>query len=144
MNSTIIVIAVVALIVVVLIATRIKGNKQEMGKVFSNWCREAGMPDIPFDINAAVRDVMAGKRPGIPRDGQWWSAAGIEQIGDSSRTRLLVEEAVPNIDAVHTAKDNLFAMFGGTALMPPHLAEGRFVGPLHGVHEDVLFVRITG
>jgi hypothetical protein len=143
-NTALIIIAVVILVVVVLVANRIKGNQQEMRKVVSNWCREAGMPDAPFDITAAVRDVMSGKRPGIPRDGQWWIAMGIEQIGDSSRTRLLDEEAVPNRNAVDARMGNLFDMFGGTALMPPHLAEGRFVGQLPGVHEDVVFVRITG
>src|SRR5215218_4809078 len=103
MNNTVIIIAVVILVVVVLVANRInrlKDNKQEFRKVFANWCREAGMPDVPFDINAAVRDVVSGKRPGSPHDGQWWVAMGIELIGDSSLTRLLVEEAVRSRDEV--------------------------------------------
>jgi hypothetical protein len=144
MNNALIVVAVVVLLLVVLFLLRVRKTNQAMGDVVAQLCAEFGVPDRPFNLTAAVREVEAGTRPGIPRDGRWWVATGFEQIGDDSRTRLLTEEAVADEPGVRAAINELIDTFGGTAFMPPHLEEGRFVGTMPGVDSNIIYARITG
>ena len=143
-NNLVIYVALAIVVLVVLFAIRISRSKRALSNVVSEWCREAGVPDRPLDLDATVRQVVAGKWPGIPRDGQWWIASGIEQIGDSSKTRLMREGTAPSIHAVHAEIEELFDEFGGAAHLPPHLAEGRFIGSMPSIHQDIIYARITG
>jgi hypothetical protein len=68
----------------------------------------------------------------------------VEVVGDSSKTRLLHEDVLPNKESVDASINELFSMFGGTAVLPPHLPEGRFIGSMSNVHPDIVFARITG
>jgi hypothetical protein len=123
---------------------RAKENNAAFGTVVTELCREWSVPDAPFDVKAAVREVAAGVRPGVPRDGQWWFAAGIEQVGASERTRLLVEDTAPDINAAMGLIEAWFSQFRGKALARPHLPESSWHGRMTDVHRDILYARITG
>jgi len=144
MDNPFIYIALVILVLGALLTMRYRRANQAVGKGISEWCREWEVPDVPFEIEAAVRDVMAGTRPGIPRDGQWWTAMGVEQVGNASRTRLLNETPVPSVEGVYADINKIFELFGGAAEAPPHIQEGRFLGPMTSVHQDIILARITG
>lgn len=146
MDSIIVFAVVVAVLVTgaAVFAIRYTKFNRTAGDHLSKMCHELGIPDFPFDRDAAVRQVLAGTRPSIPRDGQWWVAMGIEQVGYPSRTRLVREDAAPDIGAVHEGIAALFNRFGGAAVAPPHLPESRIVAPMSHIHRDIILARITG
>jgi len=73
LDSPIVYIALVVVVLGVVFAVRIATGYRELSVDLSEVCRELGVPDIPFDFTAAAREVVAGTRPGLPRDGQrWW------------------------------------------------------------------------
>lgn len=144
MDNPIVYIVLVVLVLGAVIAVRVVRSHRAMDTALSEWCRDQGVPDIPFDLTTAARQVVAGTRPGIPRDGQWWVAMGIEQVGRPSATRLLDEDVEPNEDAVYDTIALLFDHHGGSATNFPHLAESHFVGRLTSVHGDIILARITG
>ena len=111
---------------------------------WSEWCRHHGVPDVPFDYTAAAREVVAGTRPGIPRDGQWWVAHGIEQVGRRSMTRLFDENALPDLDTVHGVISNVFGDHRRTAEEGRHFADSHVVTTMPSVHRDIIVARITG
>jgi hypothetical protein len=124
--------------------SRYRENQRIFGDFISDTCRELGVPDVPFDMKAAVREVLAGRRPGVLRDGQWWVASGLEHVGNPRRMRLLEECALPDEAAVVASIENLFDFHAGRSPLPPYLNEGRYVGGLLGVSLDVIHANITG
>ena len=138
---------ILVLVVVVLGAVFIRfilRYRRATREEISELCREWDVPDVPFNMEAAVREVMAGTRLGIPRDGQWWTAIGVEIVGQPSLKRLLSENPAPNSEAVYAGISNIFDLFGGPAPDPPHIPESRFVGALTSIHPDIIIARITG
>ena len=102
-------------------------NNRAVDEFVSQWCRSNGVPDAPFDIKATTREVINGTRPGIPRDGQWWIAKGIEFAGRPSQTRLTFEGSVETFEDVQS---NIFAMYDenrGPSEAPPHLADSHVI-----------------
>lgn len=137
-------IVLVVLVLVAAVAARLVQANRRMDSSLSDWCRKYGVPDVQFDYEAAAREVVAGIRPGIPRDGRWWAATGIEQIGNRSRTRLLDEGDFPDDDAINEVIVALIEQHSGAAILPPHQGESRFIGRMTKIHPDIVFVRITG
>jgi hypothetical protein len=123
---------------------RMKENNAAFGSVVTEICQEEGVPDVPFDLNAAVKQVVAGTWPGVPRDGHWWVAGGLEQIGKSDRTRLLVEDQAVGLADAERLVVAWFAPHRGAGQLPPHLPEGRWSGRMKNIHGDILHFRITG
>lgn len=143
MNNLVAAAIVVVLIVALFVVVRYRANNSKLDQIISDLCRAWGVPDIPFNIQAAVREVMAGRRSGIS-EGEWCVMSGIEVVGQPSRTRLVHELPAPDKAAVDRHINDLFAEFGGTARIPPHLPEGRFVGSMSEIHPDIVHARITG
>lgn len=144
MNNAVLVVLIVLFLLVLWFLFRVSRNKQAMNDVISQICEAEGVPDVPFDPQATVRQVLSGTRPGFPRGGQWWVASGIEMVGNSGQTRLVEETTLPNRAAVHEYIEEFFAPHAGPALNPPHLAEGRFIGKLMGQPNEVIYARTTG
>jgi hypothetical protein len=143
-NTTLLIALGVVVLVVMFVLARIRNANRAVDVGIEGICRELGVPNRPFDLQAAVREVEAGTRPGIPRDGRWWVAMGLGEVGRPSRTRLIEETTAPNEQAVFAKVETMFLEFGGRSPLPPYLAEGRFVGPMNGVHPDIVYARITG
>jgi hypothetical protein len=118
-------------------------NDQDIDHLVAEWCRVQGVPNVSFDLDRAIRDALAGIRPDVPRDGQWWIAVGTEGVGRPSLMRLMDETVAPDRAEVMAGIDRLFAQFGGRAVLPPSLPEGRFLGTWPG-EPDIVYARITG
>lgn len=144
MNNSVLVVVIVLVLLVVWFLFRMSRNKRAIKDVISQICEVEGVPDIPFEPSTAVRQVLSGTRPGLPRDGQWWVASGVEMIGNSGLTRLFEETTLPNRVAVHEYIEDFFAPHAGSAINPPHLAEGRFIGNMMDQPSEVIYARTTG
>lgn len=121
-------------------------NNRAFDDAISDLCREAGVPDVPFDLQAAVRSILAGTWPNLPDDGSWWVATGIEVVGlpaRRSRTRLLFESTARDAEAVGFMTGELFATWGGPSAVNPNLAAKYFTGSFPG-QKDILYARVTG
>lgn len=142
-NPVVYIVLIVVVLGVVFVVRSARGNRTMEGAV-AELCRELGAPNAPFDITRTARDVVAGTRPGVPRDGQWWLAPGIEQVGRPSMTRLLEEDAVPDEETVRRVIATVFDDHRGSSELDPRFKESSMVGNMTRVHQDIILARITG
>ena len=113
MDSTLLIVGGIILLIAIFFLNRFRTNNRAVDDHIGDICREMGIPNRPFDLEAAVREVESGTRPGIPRDGQWWMALGLGQVGHPSRTRLIEETTAQNERQVYEQIARMFEQFGG-------------------------------
>jgi hypothetical protein len=131
----------VVVLVPAVVVVRLGIYSRAVAKGLADLCHKLEVPNVPFDRDDAVRQVLAGTRPGLPRDGQWWVARGLGQTGQPARTRLVAEEAAPTLGAVQAKVSAMFAQFAGDA---PAQSGDHLLGPIVDVHRGVLIARTTG
>ena len=133
----------VVVLVIVLLSGGKSANSRDVRVFVADWCRDAGVPNVSFDLDAYVRQVVQGRSDTRLLPGQYWVIEGIEVIDDPSLTRKLV--ASPEYPAdLQPRIAEMFRVFGGNSILPPHSPETRFIGDFPGAHEDVIYARMTG
>ena len=120
-------------------------NNMIVDQAIASWCRDAGVPDVRYYPKDAAREVIAGTRPGTPRDGQWWIARGIEYPGRPAKTRVLFEGPAPDRDAVQASIHALYTEFGGPSEMfHPGRAEDYTMASIPGLPDETVWARVIG
>jgi hypothetical protein len=63
MNNTLIVVAIIVVLLLIVFAVRYRKNSRTVADAISQICRDFGVPDRPFNVQSAVRQVESGTRP---------------------------------------------------------------------------------
>ncbi len=136
------IVAVVAIVAVILIR-RWMATARAVSTLVAEVCSAHGAPDLQFHLTPYLEAVTKGHHPDVV-PGQWWIAQGLEQVGSPKRARLLKEWTTPSERDVHRAISDMLSVWGGPAILPPHLAEGFFQGGVPGQPKEIVYARVTG